>query len=694
MTNVAGSKTSIVAVVNVGYSPVIVQQPQPFTNNLGTSNAFSVAVFGSEPLLYQWFKDGRAIADATNNLLPLPNLQSNQVGYYSVSVTNLYGWAASSNALLSIPGVPLPFYWQGLVAYYPFNGNANDASGNGNNGVTTGNTVPAPDRFGNPASAYQFDGTLSSIGVTNKVFNIGQSGYTISGWFSSDDVSKSRQTLLNTIPQTGISLTYNHSYAPGYVQSFIGPCGTSWTVLAVHGPKNDYSSQIWYHCTFVKSGPNYTLYINGSMDNQTDVDAALGYNYEVGFVIGALDGGLTELFKGRLDDFRIYNRALSSNEVAQLYDFEADMPAITAQPQNQTVAQGGTATFSVGASAANPLTYQWFKDGVALTGATSTTLALTNIQPNQIGYYSVSVSNAVTGVLSANAALNVSGYDFSQWQGLVAYYPFNGNASDESGNGNNGTVNGAILTQDRLGASNSAYSFNGSSSAITFASLPLTQVDNWTLSAWVSPASLNQAGMAVSVGFDNALYGDGYSFGFEVGDSTWRGLFSGVSWTSSGYSVPDMNRWYHMVMLRQAGTTKFFVDGTQTANTYTVTPRTPTSFTIGAQNGHRFFNGQVDDIRIYNRALSPSEVQQLYASELQGGMWLDAQVTTNGVELSFPSAANLAYSVLYRTNLTSGLWDKLADVPAQSTNSTAQVTDPAVTNSPQRFYRVVTPPWP
>ena len=135
VTNVAGSKTSEVAFVNVGYAPVIVQQPQPFTNNLGTSNAFSVAVFGSEPLLYQWFKDGMAIANATNSLLPLPNLQSNQVGYYSVSVTNLYGWAGSSNALLTIPGVPLPFYWQGLVAYYPFNGNANDASGNGNTGV-------------------------------------------------------------------------------------------------------------------------------------------------------------------------------------------------------------------------------------------------------------------------------------------------------------------------------------------------------------------------------------------------------------------------------------------------------------------------------------------------------------------------------------------------------------------------------
>jgi uncharacterized delta-60 repeat protein len=58
VTNLAGSQTSAVAIVNVGYAPLIVQQPQPFTNNLGTSNAFSVAVFGSEPLLCQWFKDG------------------------------------------------------------------------------------------------------------------------------------------------------------------------------------------------------------------------------------------------------------------------------------------------------------------------------------------------------------------------------------------------------------------------------------------------------------------------------------------------------------------------------------------------------------------------------------------------------------------------------------------------------------
>ena len=172
------------------------------------------------------------------------------------------------------------------------------------------------------------------------------------------------------------------------------------------------------------------------------------------------------------------------------------MPAITAQPQNQTVAQGGTATFSVAATAANPLTYQWFKDGLALTSATNTTLTLTNVQPNQIGYYSVAVSNAVTGVLSANAALNVSGYDFSQWQGLVAYYPFNGNANDESGNGNNGVSYGAQLATNRFGIAADSYSFqwriHQKTSSLGF---PISTND-FSISIWACFSS-NAAGAAL-----------------------------------------------------------------------------------------------------------------------------------------------------------------------------------------------------
>jgi len=75
--------------------------------------------------------------------------------------------------------------------------------------------------------------------------------------------------------------------------------------------------------------------------------------------------------------------------------------------------------------------------------------------------------------------------------GLVAYYPFNGNANDASGNGNNGIVNGATLTADRFGNPNSAYSFNGASDYIRVPNSNSLQLTNdFTLSAWINCKSL------------------------------------------------------------------------------------------------------------------------------------------------------------------------------------------------------------
>ncbi len=110
-------------------------------------------------------------------------------------------------------------------------------------------------------------------------------------------------------------------------------------------------------------------------------------------------------FAGSFNNIRILNRALSSNEVAQLYDLEADVPVITQQPQPQTFNPGGTAYFSVTATAANPLFYQWQLNGTAIPGATNALLTLTNFQTGNLGAYSVTVSNGYTGVLSAPATL-------------------------------------------------------------------------------------------------------------------------------------------------------------------------------------------------------------------------------------------------------------------------------------------------
>ena len=83
-------------------------------------------------------------------------------------------------------------------------------------------------------------------------------------------------------------------------------------------------------------------------------------------------------------------------------------PTITAQPASVTVAAGGTATFSVTASGTAPLAYQWFLNGNALTGATSATLTLSNVQTANSGTYRVDVSNAAGSISSTNATLTVT----------------------------------------------------------------------------------------------------------------------------------------------------------------------------------------------------------------------------------------------------------------------------------------------
>lgn len=147
-------------------------------------------------------------------------------------------------------------------------------------------------------------------------------------------------------------------------------------------------------------------YEDGVLVNQTPLASQLlhtGNLYIGGAAVVGDDGG----FKGLINEVRIYNRALSSNEVAQLYAFEADLPVITSQPQSQTVVQGGSVTFSVNATAANPLAYQWFKDGTALNDSTNATLVLTNVQSGLAGNFTVAVSNALVGVVSSPAVLTV-----------------------------------------------------------------------------------------------------------------------------------------------------------------------------------------------------------------------------------------------------------------------------------------------
>jgi len=208
---------------------------------------------------------------------------------------------------------------------------------------------------------------------------------------------------------------------------------------------------------------------------------------------------------------------------------------------------------------------------------------------------------------------------------LLAYYPFTGNANDASGNGFDGTVNEATLTSDRFGNTNSAYSFDGVNDYITAGNNSALQITgNLTVAGWVKinafPGSsfadiVQQTGTAGSeLEVDNNLYSLALTTGGQVDAFHENG--TGVNNTVNSLGAVSTGEWLHLVEVRDtaAKTYQFFVNGVgATPQSYANNPTggTNSSTYIGG-NPNLPFNGIIDDIRIYNRALSAGEIDSLY----------------------------------------------------------------------------------
>jgi hypothetical protein len=195
---------------------------------------------------------------------------------------------------------------------------------------------------------------------------------------------------------------------------------------------------------------------------------------------------------------------------------------------------------------------------------------------------------------------------------------------DVSSNSVNGTVFNAVF--NATGKYGGAYKFNGVNAWINGTKMATNAVNNWAISAWIKPASLPQGGSASDLivynGNDGGGYGLGIGNGAGLAGSKLTGLYGLVAWIDGGYTFASANTWYHVVMTRASGTTYFYVNGIQTANTTAIVPGTALNvLSIGCQlnvsNGpSRYFNGTIDEVQIYNRSLSANEVTQQYYSNL------------------------------------------------------------------------------
>ena len=204
---------------------------------------------------------------------------------------------------------------------------------------------------------------------------------------------------------------------------------------------------------------------------------------------------------------------------------------------------------------------------------------------------------------------------------LKGWWPFSGNANEESGNGNNGTVSGATLTSDRFGKINSSYNFNGSQQNIVLKNLMSSLSKGITISYWIKFPN-NGGGTAIVQSNPSPNYTP--TFQVTHSNTIQHNLISNTCSNTSGLWDTTNNisgNWHHILISVDNLTTtnKMFIDGviTQTVKSFNFTncSNSNTSLRIGGQwinSDLQWFNGQIDDIGIWNRALTQQEISNLY----------------------------------------------------------------------------------
>jgi len=272
---------------------------------------------------------------------------------------------------------------------------------------------------------------------------------------------------------------------------------------------------------------------------------------------------------------------------------------------------------------------------VKVNGVDATVTAATDVQ------LTVTVPAATTGKIS----VDVGGQTVSSTNnfevlidmprnGLVAFYPFSGSPNDASGNNLNGTtVNGPTLASDRFTTANHAYNFDGVDDYITLGNPPLLQIGNTiTVSGWININTINNGGMYIikKIYYAPGAGGPTKGFWFQqdfTGGTSGGASFSTVIVSSVGTTITQFtstyignsplqaSNWIFFAMVIDGKSFKFY-QNESLVNNFTQPNNIMDDGTLGnwiiSSTDCCYFNGRIDDVAIYNRALSATEVTQLY----------------------------------------------------------------------------------
>ena len=430
----------------------------------------------------------------------------------------------------------------GLVGWWQGEGAAGDQL-RANPGTASGGLAFTNGLVG---QAFDFNGTDSQVNFGNSVGNFDTNDFTVDFWIRT--TATGHESLMEKRVDCSISSYWSvrirgaGAWGPaGRLEAEISSDSGGGNLNSIFGSRaiND---GVFHHVALQRQGTNLALYVDGTLDVAGSSSGVTRINNSAPMTVGksvcvGSDG--TVPLAGQVDEISVYNRALSPQEIAAVFNagsagkcFEAPAPCV--------------------------------------------------LSPS----------------------------------GLVSWWPAEGDANEISG-GNNGVLRGdATYAAGRVGQ---AFSFDGNGDGVLVGNPGSLHLQNFTIEGWIKRGSATQISASSIYGEIVGYGAGGYVLGF-LSDGRLFLSKNGVSSVQSSRFIADTN-WHHVAVSKSGSSVVFYVDGaSEAALTYNITFDFSTSLVIGAVNDtlDASFLGLIDELSIYNRALSAGEIQSIYDADSAG----------------------------------------------------------------------------
>jgi len=626
--------------------PTITAQPVNQLLSAGGGGALSVSAVSSSPILYQWFRYGSLVSGATTSALLIDNASADQAGDYTVVLSNSLGSVVSSSAALTVNYAPSPSCYPtpgGMVAWWTGDDHPLDWIST-NHGVLQGSAAYAR---GVVNQAFALNGTTDFIEVPHSsAWAFGTRAFSIELWVNFSAVGGDRIFL-------------GDDNGPGQLDKWFFWLNDQqlrfYAVNAGGGSDNVGTARFlpstnqWYHLAVTRSATTFTFYINGGPVS-TNTSIVTVPSPTAPLTIGAAEGA--DFIAGRLDEIRIYTRALSAADILSIYAagstgvcwppnppsyVELSRPAVAVQASAENASllirrTGNTATtvsvncLSSNGTAMAGVDYVPVSNLITFEGSESTKTLNIGILNDGVAsgtkQFTVSLSgvstNAVVGAQSTGTVTIVDNSCVPPPAGLIGWWSADGNANDLA-NTNNGLLHsGAGYAPGKVGLGFLL------PSAPAYISVPQNSLwafgaNDFTLELWVdfSAVSGSQALMASDRGGGSQPK---WIFWLSGGVLQLHVNGTQLAYVSSSAFSPKTNQWYHLVLTRSNSTFTFYTNGNRFSATSAMVsiPDSGSPLTFGQAEGAFNLSGILDDLRIYDRALSHVEVQAIYNSSSNG----------------------------------------------------------------------------